>query len=69
MTNTPTTMRVVSTDEASQGPFVVINAADFDPDIHDPYEQTGVGQDADSGSPAEAPRRRGRPRKQPNTEA
>lgn len=34
-----TTIKVKSTDPASQGPFVVINAADFDADKHEPFDQ------------------------------
>lgn len=33
------TLRVVSTDEASQGPFVWINSSDFDPKVHTLYEE------------------------------
>jgi hypothetical protein len=44
--STPATIRVVSTDPASQGPFVTLNAADFDPAVHQPF-------DADADAPAE----------------
>lgn len=37
MSTTPETVRVVATDPASQGEFVVINAADFDPEQHQRY--------------------------------
>ena len=63
MINAPATMRVMSTDEATQGSFVVINAADFDPAIHTPFDGHPAEAPADAGGPAE-PRRRGRPRKQ-----
>lgn len=52
------TIRVASTDPASQGPFVVINAADFDPAVHKPLEAEPV---------TEAPKKRAA--KQPITEA
>jgi hypothetical protein len=32
------TIKVKSTDPASQGPFVVINTADFNADVHVPYD-------------------------------
>jgi hypothetical protein len=32
------TIRIKSTDEASQGPFVVIDAANFDPDLHERFD-------------------------------
>lgn len=34
MSATPATVRVVATDPTSQGGFVVINEADFDPAVH-----------------------------------
>lgn len=46
------TVRVVSTDEASQGPFVVMNKRDFDPEVHTLYEES-------------APAKRGRKSAQP----
>ncbi len=33
------TIKVQSSDPASQGPFVIINVADFDPAIHQPYDE------------------------------
>ncbi len=33
------TTKIQSSDPASQGPFVVINVADFDPAIHHPYDE------------------------------
>ena len=59
----PATIRVVATDEATQGPFVVINAADFDPAVHQPFEQQPVAQDKNPGE-ASAVKRRGRPQKE-----
>jgi hypothetical protein len=32
------TIRIKSTDEASQGPFVVINSEDFDADKHELFD-------------------------------
>jgi hypothetical protein len=32
------TIKIKSTDEASQGPFVIINLADFNSDIHEPFD-------------------------------
>lgn len=59
------TVRVVSTDEASQGPFVVINAADFDPALHTLYEDDAAPEpDHDTSDPAPIKRRPGRPRKE-----
>jgi hypothetical protein len=51
------TVRVASTDPANQGPFVVINKADFNPEVHKLFEEEA----------AEAPKKRGA--KQPTTEA
>jgi hypothetical protein len=48
-------LRVVSTDAASQGPFVWINPGDFDPAVHTLYVE------------GEAPKR-GRKKTQPLTE-
>lgn len=42
------TIKIVSTDPASQGPFVVINKSDFNPDVHELY-----GDDNDLGAPVE----------------
>ena len=42
------TFKIVSTDPASQGPFVVINKSDFNPDVHELY-----GDDNDLGAPSE----------------
>ena len=58
----PQTMRVMPT-HPSQGRWVVINAADFDPVMHVEYDEQRAGgaAAADSGTPA----RRGRPPKNP----
>lgn len=37
MTTQTATVKVVSTDPASQGPFVIINEADFDEAVHELY--------------------------------
>ena len=42
------TIKIVSTDPASQGPFVVINKSDYNPDVHELY-----GDDNDLGAPSE----------------
>lgn len=34
-----TTIKIQSSDPASQGPFVIINTADFDPAKHQPYDE------------------------------
>lgn len=55
---TVATLRVVSTDPASQGPFVLINSEDFNEAVHTLY--------VESSEPAEQtqePKRRGRPPK------
>lgn len=52
-------MRVIATDPAGQGPFVVINAADFDPAVHQRFEDEAPTQTT----------RKPRAAKQPNTEA
>lgn len=52
------TVRVVSTDPASQGPFVILNAADFDPARHVLFDESAPVEVAQA-----APRRRGRPPK------
>ena len=41
------TLKIVSTDPHTQGPFVVINKSDFNPDVH------GLYGDQDLGVPAE----------------
>ncbi|SIR44041.1 hypothetical protein SAMN05880566_112223 [Janthinobacterium sp. TND4EL3] len=42
------TIKIVSSDPATQGPFVVINKSDFNPDLHELY-----GDDNDLGAPTE----------------
>lgn len=42
------TLKIVSTDPHTQGPFVVINKSDFNPDVHELY-----GDDQDLGAPTE----------------
>ncbi|WP_338678921.1 hypothetical protein OPV09_17470 [Janthinobacterium sp. TB1-E2] len=42
------TIKIVSTDPRTQGPFVVINKSDFNPDVHELY-----GDDNDLGAPTE----------------
>ena len=65
--NAPAIMRVKSTHEPSQGPFVIINARDFDPAVHTPYDEAPPG--AQSQAEAEqAPKRRGRPPRTPTPE-
>jgi hypothetical protein len=54
------TLRVVSTDESSQGPFVVIDAAAYDPEVHTLY---------DASQPQQPAKRRGRPPKVTSSEA
>ncbi len=41
------TIKIVSTDPNTQGPFVVINKSDFNPDVHELYG------DQDLGAPTE----------------
>lgn len=41
------TIKIVSTDPHTQGPFVVINKSDFNPDLHELYG------DQDLGAPTE----------------
>lgn len=41
------TLKIVSTDLRTQGPFVVINKSDFNPDVHELYG------DQDLGAPTE----------------
>ena len=41
------TVKIVSTDPHTQGPFVVINKSDFNPDVHELYG------DQDLGAPTE----------------
>ena len=60
MSNTPATVRVVATDPASQGGFVVINAADFDPELHQRYDEAAAAAEAATDAAAEAAPRRGR---------
>lgn len=55
------TVRVKSTDPASQGPYVLMNEGDFDPQIHALYEDELAEVEADPEP--DQPRRRGRPRK------
>jgi hypothetical protein len=59
----PATLRVVATDEASQGQFVVINADDFDPAIHQLFEEQPTAPDEIPVN-ASTPKRRGRPPKE-----
>lgn len=33
-----TTIKIKSTDEATQGLFVIINRADFDSSVHEPFD-------------------------------
>lgn len=57
------TLRIVSTDAASQGPFVVINAEDFDQAVHKLYgeeEVCGADEPAQEPQSDAAPKRRGR---------
>lgn len=42
------TLKIVSTDLRTQGPFVVINKSDYNPDVHELY-----GDDQDLGAPSE----------------
>lgn len=42
------TLKIVSTDLRTQGPFVVINKSDYNPDAHELY-----GDDQDLGAPSE----------------
>jgi hypothetical protein len=37
--NNMTTIRIKSTDEASQGPFVTISLADFNAEVHTPFDE------------------------------
>ena len=43
------TVRVVAQDPASQGPFVTINAVDFDEAIHTLYDGPGVEVEVPAG--------------------
>jgi hypothetical protein len=47
----PDTVRVMATDPASQGPFVVINAADFDPAVHELFEAPAEPETAPARKP------------------
>ena len=42
------TLKIVSTDLRTQGPFVIINKSDYNPDVHELY-----GDDNDLGAPTE----------------
>jgi hypothetical protein len=53
------TLKIRSTDEASQGPFVIINKDDFDPAVHEALDPVDVIAD-DSSETEAAPARRGR---------
>ena len=55
----PDTVRVASTDPVSQGPFVIINAADYVPGVHTKYEPEAPQPPADP----DLKRGPGRPRK------
>lgn len=61
-------MRVIATDPAGQGPFVVINAADFDPAVHQRFEDEAPTQTFEDEAPTQTTRKP-RAAKQPNTEA
>jgi hypothetical protein len=37
------TLKIVSTDPRTQGPFVVINKSDFNPDVHELYGDQDLG--------------------------
>ena len=41
------TLKIVSTDPHTQGPFVVINKSDFNPDVHEPYGDQDLGATID----------------------
>lgn len=41
------TIKIVSTDPHTQGPFVVINKSDFNPDVHELYGDQDLGAPAD----------------------
>lgn len=58
MSEAARTVRIVSTDPASQGPFVILNADDFDPARHVLFDAPAPQEVAQA-----APRRRGRPPK------
>lgn len=60
MTRALETVRVVSTDPASQGPFVIINATDFDGRAHQIFEDHEPEAET---HPAMIKRGPGRPRK------
>lgn len=61
MSATPATVRVVATDPASQGEFVVINAADFDTAVHQLFGDAVQ-------TPETAPKRGRKPAAVPATE-
>lgn len=65
------TLRIKSTDEPSQGLFVVIDAVNFDPAVHQLFDDAPqASNDGDQSAAVEAaddtpaPRRRGRPPKE-----
>ena len=41
------TLKIVSTDPHTQGPFVVINKSDFNPDVHELYGNQDLGAPAE----------------------
>jgi hypothetical protein len=41
------TIKIVSTDPHTQGPFVVINKSDFNPDVHELYGNQDLGAPAE----------------------
>lgn len=52
----PATLRVVATHPDSQGPFVVIDAADYDAARHTLFEAAdGAPETPDSGKPEKRP--------------
>lgn len=62
MSADPQTMRVMPT-HPSQGEWVVINAADFDPALHVDFDEHAAAEPAQIVAPSAAPARRGRPPK------
>lgn len=48
-------IKVKSSDPKSQGPYVVINEADFDPKVHKKYEDKGEDPHAVAAEPAPPP--------------
>lgn len=65
MSQTIATVRVMPA-HPSQGEWVIMNACDFDPAIHQLYESATQSEAAPL--PAEMPKRRGRPPKYLNQE-